>query len=318
MHRTHPGVRILLLCAGGALAHAALGQGGGPGIHWGQDVPQAIEQARKSRLPLMFWVIGSSSDRAEAEDTERDQIRAFSHRDVVEQSRRFICCKMPKTRYKNELARWGLVNPNLDIVFVAPDGNKIDELNATAAKNPESLAQKMALVFRSFRQDIYDKDVKPVLQNPEASAKELRTALGKVGELGIVSADKDVLDLLKREGLDAGITAQCLDVLSKLATRPAVEELFARAANDKKADELLRKCPPIAAGYLLEHLGGADAARHVLAYDVICAVCKIKDAKKPAFWSGSNERIKNDEIKRVRKIAEQQAQRWRDRNEPYR
>src|SRR5262245_13135806 len=92
---------FLALAAADAVAqYSGPAKTGGATIKWSQDVAQAVEQARKTRLPLMFWVIGSSNDRAEMDDVERDQVRAFGNPQVLELSKRFICCKMSRTRHK--------------------------------------------------------------------------------------------------------------------------------------------------------------------------------------------------------------------------
>jgi hypothetical protein len=225
---------------------------------------------------------------------------------------------MSKSRYKTELAKWGMRDPSLDIVFVTPEGAKIDELSPGAVKNPDSLAQKMGLVLKSYAQSVYEKEVKPVLEDENADPKKLTAALQTVEDFSTTAADEAVLKLLKRQGLNEAVSAKALTVLGKLATQPAVDELFGRAANDRKADDALRKAPPIAAEHLLSHLGGPDAAKHVLAYEIVCAICKIKDPKKAVFWEGTREKPKTDEINRVKKIATQQAAKWKERHEQYR
>lgn len=305
MRRTIIGLCVLLLACPAALAQSA-------SIRWGQDVRAAIEQAEKSDLPLMFWIIGSSSDRAEMEDTERDQIRAFGNRQVVELSKRFVCCKMSMSQHRKDVQKWQALN--FEIVFATANGDKIDSMPAGGATNADTLAQKMRMVSASFAQTIYDRDIKPVLENDKATPKELRAALDSINKLDIRSADSDVLALLRREGVDPAVASRCIEVLGGLATRPAVEELFERAATDKKAADSLKKSPPVAAGLLVEHLTGNEPAKRLLAYELITAICKIKDAKQDAFWNGTNEKIKTDEINRVKKIAEKAADKWREQN----
>ena len=78
----------------------------------------------------------------------------------------------------------------------------------------------MDLLFveiQAFGKRVYEKDVKPVLEDEDAKPKALKIAINTITNLHIVAADKGLVELLERERLghpDEGptvaITAQQL------------------------------------------------------------------------------------------------------------
>lgn len=286
-------------------------------IRWGQDLKEAVEQAKKSKLPLMLWVQGSSSDRSEMDKLERDQQRVFAMARVVEAAKRFVPVKISRSRYKSELQGWGVgERVNLDLIFVTADGEKLGELSAGGVANADSLVQKLGLVFGEFRNQIYEKSVKPDLQDEKAAAKKQLAALEIVIDYGIISADRDILALLKRGGLEGAVTQKCYTALAKLSSRDAVAELFDRAANDKRAAEALENCNAGGADAIIPILDEQqDGEKFVRAYKAVCKICKIGNAKNDKFWSGKNEKVKLDEVKRVKDRAAKAVADWKEKHE---
>lgn len=312
--------RIVIACIAVLLAPAALAQTGqraASPIKWGLDFEKGVQEAKRTKLPLMVWIVSRSDDRPE--DTERDQKRAFQDAVVVELSKRYIPVQMSRSRYKDLLTKWGLgQGANLEIVFVTPDGDKIDQLGAGGVANASSLAQKMSLVFRKYRTELFDKEVKPVLENDEAKPAEIKTALAMVEKFLMTSGDQAIIHLLSRANIGDAIVSEALGVLAALSTRAAGAELFTRAQTDKKAADLLGKCTPAVAESLIDYLTLDDQAKMIVAYDAIGKICKIRDAKKDKFWDGKNTKLKEDELKRVADIARRKARDWRERYEEYR
>lgn len=265
----------------------------------------------------MLWVQGSSSDRSEMDKIERDQQRVFATARVVEAAKRFVPVKISRTRYKKELQEWGVgERVNLDLIFVTAEGEKLGELSAGGVANADSLVQKLGLVFAEYCNKIYEKSVKPDLQNEKATAKQQLAALDTVIDYRIASADRDILALLKRGGLDGPVTQKCYSALSKISSKDAVAELFDRAANDKRAAEALDDCNAGGAEAIIPFLDEQqDGEKFVRAYKAICKICKIGNAKNDKFWSGKNEKVKLDEVKRVKDRAGKAVAAWKEKHE---
>lgn len=306
---------ISISCAG-----AAAQQSGGSRLKWGQDLAQAAEQAKKSRLPLMLWIHGGPSDRDDAyDDLERDQNKAFGDERVQELSKRFVLCKVSRSRYRKELEKWGVrEKANLDLVFVTPGGEQLDTLAPGGVASKDSLAQKMALVFNKHRLKIYDEEVKPKLEDEKAAAKDVLAALTTVSEFVIRTADPAVIKLLERGSGDAAVTKRAYDTLAVLSTREGIAAVFERAANDKRAADVLDNFTPGAAEYLVEHLDGQDDAKFLLAYRTVTRICKVQNVKNDKFWEGKNDKVKADEVKRVKDLVQKAARRWKERYDEYR
>lgn len=310
-------VAALALLVPGSVAQ---NQGEGAALRWGVDLEQAIEQAKKSNRPLMLWVI-RSSDRKEnsGENMERDQKRAFSDARVVELSKRFVLSKISASRYRDQLSKWHVrEGASFDVLFVNPAGDLISDLDPSGATKPDTLALKMSEAFRAWRDKLYAEKLKPAIEGEKGSPKDQKAALETIEDLTILSADSALITLIEKEGVDESVQSKAIDVLGKLSTKPGAVALLKRAAADTRAEKALHACQPNVAEELLEGIGGEDSAKHWLCYSALCKICKIQNAKPEKFWSGKNQKIKDDEIKRVKELATKAAVKWRERNEEYR
>jgi hypothetical protein len=287
------------------------------GIQWRLDVPQAVEEARRSRLPMMFWVVGRSGSRDK--DLERDQKRAFRDSLVAELASRFVTVQLSRSRYSEQLEEWSLSRrANLEIVFSTPDGDKIDTLAPLGVADAETLARKMALVFRHYRQQIYERELKPNLEDAEATDQELRAALRLIAKLLILSADEAVIGLLERKSLSAERRRQVYETLAVLSTRLGVAALLERAVGDEAAAAALTGCTPDGAEQMLSALKVEDFAQRLIVYRAVTRICRISNVKPDRFWGGRYETVKLKEIQRVSDIVTRAAERWRQRYAEYR
>ena len=302
--------KSLVVIASAGMLSAAVAQSGG--INWQRDVNAALAEARRTQRPLMFYVVGPTSDRP---DAEKDQRVAFRDPTVVRLSQRFVACRLQRSQHRPDLERWQISpNANLDIVFVTPGGDRIDMISAGASGNADSFSQKMHLVFDRHRNDLFARELQPRLDDPDTSVANLRTAIGVIDEFIIARADQALVRLLDRRGLNTQVRWDISRTRAPLSTPAAVNALFARAATDTAAAQALERCTPAAADVLLPHVGGEDAARHLLAYKALTSICRISGAKPDRFWEGPNERVKTDEIERVRTQATRAAERWKREN----
>ncbi|MFO0839304.1 MAG: hypothetical protein U1D55_12370 [Phycisphaerae bacterium] len=301
-------------------AASALGQytvGNNRSISWTLDATAAVAEAQRSERPMMFWVLSAEGDRVD--DVERDQKRAFSDNTVVDLSTRFVPVRMSRSRYRDLLVRWGLSpSTNMEIVFTTPEGDKIDTLSPGGSSNARSLAQKMALVYRQYRNQYFEKKIKPVFEDEEAKPQALQNGLKRIREMLTLDADQAVVKLLGREKLDAGVKTAALETLATLSTRPAVKELLSRAADDVKASKVLPTCTPMAAEQMLDVLDGDDAEMKLVIYEAVTKICRIPNVKPAKFWENAPDRAKSEELQRVKQQVGKVARAWRDQYEEYR
>jgi hypothetical protein len=287
------------------------------GIQWSLKVEESVAQAQRTKRPLMFWVLGRSASRDHR--IERDQKRAFQDSLVVEMSSRFVPVRLSRSRYRDLLEGWDLSpKTNLEIVFTTPAGEKIDTLAPLGACDPETLARKMTLVFRHYREVLFTTDVKPKLEDQDASARDIEAALNLISDFLILSADQAVIKLLEREQITPEIRKAAYQTLAALSTPAGVQVVLEHAATDELAAAALSGCTPDAAEQMLVALDGDDPDLRLAVYHAVTRICKLRDVKSDRFWQGRYERVKREEIERIRQLVTARARRWRDRYAEYR
>ncbi len=288
------------------------------GIKWGTDVKAGIEEAKTQLKPLMFYVLGRSSDRDR--DIERDQIRAFQDPRVIEMARKFVTVRMSRSVHRDTLRGWGVPDQaNMWIVFADGEGRLLgDPLGAGGVGIADSLAQRLTLAFQAFRNTLFEETLREKLTNAETEIDDIQIALRLVRDYTITVADNAVVELLKREKLAEPLRAPAYAALAKLSTQPAVDELFRRAlAKDESARAALYDITPTGATRLLPKLAGEVTAERIVAYNAIVKACKVKSSKPDAFWEQQPAKAQDEEIRRVSKAVERAAENWRENYEPY-
>lgn len=286
-------------------------------IEWSQNVEQSVAQAQQSRQPVMFWVLGRSDSRDKR--VERDQRQAFRDSLVLEMSARFVPVRLSRSRYRDLLEKWNLSpKTNLEIVFVTPDGEKIDTLAPQGVRQADVLARKMTLVYQHYRQLLFERELKPKLEDESAPDKDLGQALKLIAQFVIVTADRSVIDLLKRPSLSDGVRKGVYEALAALSTPASVEALLEQATEDDRAAVALLGCTPAAAEQMLPALEGDDPALSLAVYRAVTRICRLRDVKSDRFWEGRYQVVKQKEIDRVRRQVTAVAERWRQRYAEYR
>lgn len=287
-------------------------------IQWQTDVAKAMRLAQQRNVPLLFFVPGSG--RNEDSDLEDAVQRTFRDAIVVQLvEQRFVPVRLVRSSDTRALfAQLGL-RPDfgLQVVFATPAGQPMEPPTG-AATAPETFRQKLVLIFRKHRADVFNRDLKPVLDDPNADEKRLLAALKMIEDFTLLEADQAVIALARRAGLSDKVRGRVWEVLAALSTRPAVEALLEAATQDPKAAAALEKITPGAAEYLLDAIGGEDAQRHLIAYRAAARAAGIRDVKPPRFWEGRNERIKTQEIERVRHLVRRAAKAWNEQYAEYR
>jgi hypothetical protein len=284
-------------------------------IQWRTDVPGAVATAKQTHLPLMFYVLGRNEDRDDKIDNA--QKRAFTDPKVLQLSHRFITTRLSRSVNRDVLVELKLP-PTMtqEIAFVTPDGKVIDRLSPSGVADPNTLADKMRLVFDAYRRQLFTSEIQPELEKPDASPENMRIALAAIRDLNITAADETLLKLVERENLNRGVLFEAYDVLAALSTKPGMEKLAELAiAKQPHADEALARTTPIGAEVLLDKMVEEDGTVRVSIYDAICKVCDIKGRKSEKWWQRAENRLLVDEVDRVKKLTKEAADRWRAMNE---
>ncbi|MBL8878752.1 MAG: hypothetical protein JNG88_06485 [Phycisphaerales bacterium] len=289
-------------------------QGSDP-IQWMLDWEQAVMTAQKQHRPLMGYVLRSSSNRDE--DLERAQKRVFNDPRVQQLAKRYVPVKMSMSQQRDVLKKWGLpADANLYIVFATPTGEKLDDLAPSGLTNVDSTIQKMSRCYQIYRKQIYEKELKDKLESESTSAGELMKALSMVQQMNLVEADASVVKVVERKGIDKKAANEAYETLARLSTKISVTKLIELTREkDAAAIKALGQCNPGAAEYLAPSLTSDDQEEKVAAYLAVVKICKVKDAKPEKFFSGKNARIIEEEIQRVKKLAEKAAARWKEQND---
>jgi len=306
------GIAALLLCA--QAAHAQIGS-----INWSTNVEQGVALAKRNNVPIMFYVLSGSDDRDN--DIERDHRASFADPRVFELSKKFVTLHMSRSRYRDQLTQWGLpFSSNMIIVFTKPDGTMIDTLSVGGVAQPQSLAQKMALVFNKFRTDLFENEIKPVLTADPLNEGDVRKGLKIIDAYTILAADQDLIAFLERDGVSPALKLDVYESLALLSTPASLKALLTAAEEDPKVAKLLEKCTPDAADRMLEQmtLENPKPAMFFAVYNAVTKICRVKSPKPERFWSGPNANLKTEELERVREIVRETARRWRDVYADYR
>jgi hypothetical protein len=288
-------------------------QSGGTALQWMNDPAAAVELARRTRRPIMAYVVGSSRDRDS--NIERDQRRTFSDPAVVRASSRFVPLRMSRSQHRELLSDFGFTpSANMEISFVRVaegKGERIDGVAASGLTNTETFLQKMDLVWKEHRRRMYESDVRPILENSQSKPAELKAALQIVREFQILEADRALIALVGRDKLDPAIAGDAYHALAALSTKAGVERLVALSESDPRAAKALEDCTPEGA----EHIVGllqADAANFpVAAYRAACKIGGVRSVKEARWWERANPKMKQDEVERVREVVGRAAERWR-------
>lgn len=293
-------------------------------IRWNANFEQGIAEAKRTHRPMMIYIHGYTDERrAEDSDIENDQRKAFMDPTVLSISKYFVPVQGGLAGHRDLLKKWGMSDKTeYEIVFVTPDGEKIDSIGSSGVAQPVSLAQKMGMCFTKYRNDYFHSTLQKVLDNEKSKPEEIRGALQTIVDFNILIADEALVIMLKRPNLPDAVRTQALDVIAKLSTPMVAKYLLEQASKepkDPKALATLAKCAPPVAEQLIDWMEqGDDAKKQYLAYTTAAKIVKAGEVKNEAWWGKVNDKIKGDEIKRLSAIIRSTAQKWKERNGEFR
>ena len=297
---------ILCLSFWGATADAQTSGG----INWSYQAKEGVAFARKTRQPMMFWIVGRTC--CEGDRIKNRELKAFRDSRVLELARNFVTVRLSRSANADLLKSWNLsTKTDLAIVFSTPDGKRLDMLHASAIVDPEALARKMQAVLKSYRNKLFRDEIETVLVDPQAKPGDVVDALELIERLALTQADKPLIDLLDRQSPDADTRGKTLATLAKLSTPAAVDYLLKAAREEDAAVEALKECTPVAAERLLSAVKSDYADLLPVVYEASAHICGLRSVKPRRFWEGENKFVLDKEFERVRKLVAEQAERWR-------
>ncbi len=304
------GVAMLLigLSVGGVAAQT-------DAIPWRTEPQQAVAEAQRTMRPLMVYVLASSKDRDN--NIEREHKRAFADPRVLRQAQNFIPLRLSRSVHRDVLKDFGLSeSANMQMSFVAPDGQVLGDLSAGGVGQPDSLAAKLAAAFDAYRKKLYDERVKPALTATDTKPADINAALQMALEFRLAAAEADVIALLDQPRLDAAGRSTAFDLLAALSSNTAVDKLIELTrAGDTRAAAALEKCAPPAAERIFAQLNAETEPFEYPLYKAVTKICGIRNVKVARYFEKAKPRLKQQELERVGKLVEQAVQRWKEEND---
>lgn len=287
-------------------------------VQWISNINQGVGQAKRTGLPLLLYVTGSEKEGGDIKDNQQRAFRDPLVRDMI--GARFVPVRQAYGSASKQILQEVGASPEtrLAIVCITPDGKLVGTVGTGEIEEARALARQLTTLFRAYRTGVFEREVKPKLEDDATRPGDLVKALNLIEKLLITEADQSVAKLLENEKLTTTVRKQVYDVLAVLSTPPSVKALLEAAGNDKLAATALKRCTPAGAEELLPALDLEQQGKFIVAYEAVTAICKIKGTKPRGFWNGKNERLLHDEIERVEAEVRKSAKRWRDRYEAYR
>jgi hypothetical protein len=287
-------------------------------VQWISNINQGVGQAKRTGLPLLLYITGSDKDGGDIKDNQQRAFRDPLVREIV--SARFVPVRQAYGSASKQVLQEVGASPEtrLAIVCITPNGKLVGTVGTGQIEQARALATQLTMLFRTYRTGVFERELKPKLEDDATRPGDIIKALKVIEKLLIIEADQGVVKLLENEKLASTVRKQVYGVLAVLSTPRCVKALLEAAPNDKLAATALKRCTPAGAEEMLSALDLEKPGELPVAYDAVTKICKIKGAKPRGFWNGKNERLLYDEIERVEAEVRKSAKRWRDRYEAYR
>jgi hypothetical protein len=296
--------RIVLALVFGMSAEVGLAQNP---VQWSGNTKQAVARAAEQTLPLLFWVTGGND--LGDDDLSDAQSECFRDPAVVNLiHKRFVPVRVSRnTNVIQESQRLGLPTTHgLFCAVVTHDGRLLDQMGPVEVADPRAFVSHLNKAFATFCDDLYNKELRPIFDDPAATKAKVRLAAQTVWRLGIRRADKDIINLLSRKDLQPTEVSRLYELLASLGTEASVVALLDRAS-DRAAVAALARVDPSAIEWLLAALPGAEGEvtpRQLAAYQGAVQACRALSAKPKEWWEKAKPEDRRKELDRVRSKAE--------------
>lgn len=281
-------------------------------IPWRTDARQAVREAQAAKRPLMVYCRGSVKDIDD--EIKHGHRRSLMDPRVLRAASRFVPLRLSRSADREILGEFGLpVTANMMMSFVSHKGEVLGTLGALGVAQPESLVTKLNLVFEEHAKKLYLSEIRPVLLNAEAAPKDLRDAIDLVRQFGITDADKDLIDLLGGDRLNADVRRSAYQTLAVLSTKPGIEKLLELSwQGDADAANACGLATPEGAELMLGDLTKfPDNAFPYSLYTAIAKACDIRKTRPERWFQNADEKLRTEEIETFSTQVREAAQRWR-------
>jgi hypothetical protein len=277
-------------------------------VQWSGNTKQAVGRAAEQSLPLLFWVTDGNSI-LDDDDLSDAQSECFRDPAVVNLiHKRFVPVRVGRTNNAmKEAEKLGLpTNHGLYCAVITHDGRLLDQMGPGEVADPRAFVAHLNKAFTAFCDDLYEKELRPIFDDPAATKPKLRLAAQTVWRLGIRRADKDIINLLTRKDLQPTEVSRLYDLLASLATEASIGTLLDHAS-EKPAVTALTKVGPAGIEWLLPALPGAEGEvteRQVAAYLAVVQSSRAMSPKLKGWWEKAKPADRQKELDRVRTKAE--------------
>lgn len=281
-------------------------------VQWSGSVKQSVDRAAEQSLPLLIWVKdGHDHDDDDLEDAQEDCFRDPVVVGMIH--KRFVPLRVNRnSRVIEEARKLNLPTGfGLYCAVLTHDGRVIDQMGPGEVAQPPVFLARLNAAYGKFCDDLYESQIRPLLEDPAVPRSKARLAAQTVYRLGIRKADGAIIGLLSRPDLQPQETARIYDLLASLGTRTSIGELLERSA-EKPAAAALMKAEPGALEWLIPELPGPDgevSARQLAAYAAAAKICRTS-AKGPDWWSSASAELRQKELERVRSKAATVMEYW--------
>ena len=311
-HRIFPwSLALLFLC--GVAAHDVRAQNP---VQWSGNAKQAVDRAAEQSLPLLIWVKeGLDHDDDDLEDAQEDCFRDPVVVGMIH--KHFVPLRVNRnSRVMEEAQKLGLPTGfGLYCAVLTHDGRLLDQMGPGEVAQPAVFAGRLSTAYAKFSDDLYEKEIRPLLEDPATPKPKARVAAQTVWRLGIRKADTAIIGLLARPDLQPQETARLYELLASLGTQASIGALLERA-EEKAAAAALTKAEPGALEWLLPEMPGVEgevSPKQLAAYTAAAKVCRTA-AKGKEWWDSAKSELRAKEIERVQTKAETVVEFWRERD----
>lgn len=288
-------------------------------VQWSGSAKQSVDRAAEQSLPLLIWVKDTHKE-LDGDDLEDAQEECFREPQVVHMiQKRFVALRVSRnSRVIDEAGKLGLPTGYGNYCAVITyDGRLIEQMGPGEVAQPQAFLQKLNSAYEKFCDDLYEKELRPLLENPSASKSKARLAAQTVYRLGIRKADTAIIALLSRPDLVAHETSRLYDLLASLGTEASIGALLDRAS-EKPAAIALGKAHPGALEWILPALPAADGdltEKQLVAYAAAAKICHTA-AKSGEWWEKTPTDLRQKELDRINAKAVAVMEYWREHEEP--
>ncbi|MCC6677746.1 MAG: hypothetical protein IT436_11425 [Phycisphaerales bacterium] len=298
MHRACTRVLFLALLVA-SIGTAARGQNP---VQWSGDTRGSVSLAKERSLPLLFWVSGGRD--ADNDDLEDAQEECFRDPGVVDYIKgHYVPVRVSRSSNVVEAARsLGLPTEHgLYCAVLTPDGKLVDSMGPGEVSNPAVFAAHLRAAYAQYCDDLYETELRPVLEDQASPKPEARRAAQTVWRLEIRKADRAMIGLLERPDLTPAERSRLYPALAALGTGPCTAALLESA--DPKAAAALLRAPPGVLEWIIPELPGDEGevtAKQMAAYRAAMQISRYGSPRPEAWWKKATTEERHKELARLK------------------